>query len=497
MALLPIALFWGLCIGSLFLKRPLIVYVFLCSLAFGATAAVPTQLTGGVTLLSTPIATIFLMAWLVRQRLASNVVAELLSPRTYLLLTVFVLFGALSAMILPILFDGRIFVIPMRGRGVADFVSPSIQNLTQTLYLAISLLAAACLLVVAKIRTQTLFQAAIACGLAFVVSGALDFASKGTNALDFLRTATYTFRADASIGELKRVVGLMSEASAFGLGCTSVAAILYFARPGLTLTPRWHTLWTIAVPGLLLMAILSASSTAYAMLGVFGIAVIFQWAMGTAQSRGRFERSTTLFSIIGVITIAAATLGVVVFAPRLLDPVFDIVSTLLFDKTDSRSFAIRSRLNELGWEAFLSSGGLGVGIGTARTSSWPLSVLSSTGVIGSTILAGFLLRVFGARTRTTSSKRHAQGAKLAMIVVIAGMSLSSTTPDFGPYLAMLFAFVLSAATAPLGSAVDDRSGLTTALTSAQSSPVSPRTRSATSGPRRLRQASTRSRLLRE
>ena len=70
------------------------------------------------------------------------------------------------------------------------------------------------------------------------------------------------------------------------------------------------------------------------------------------------------------------------FDPELTKPIRDYIDELIFNKATTDSGIERSFWNTNAIQNFYDSSGFGVGLGTVRTSSFPLALLSNVGVIG-------------------------------------------------------------------------------------------------------------------
>src|SRR5580693_50286 len=122
-------------------------------------------------------------------------------------------------------------------------------------------------------------QAVLLGGIRLIGTGLVDFLLATAGLADLLepfRNASYALLVDVEAAGAKRVVGLMTEASAYGASCVGAAASLAFLRPCFP-----NVLRDLIVPatilGLIAMAVLSTSSTAYVGLGVFGVVYALNW----------------------------------------------------------------------------------------------------------------------------------------------------------------------------------------------------------------------------
>jgi hypothetical protein len=79
--------------------------------------------------------------------------------------------------------------------------------------------------------------------------------------------------------------------------------------------------------------------------------------------------------------VAALTLlGLAAAVPHALDYIYDKIDVIIFKKSESESYAGRTEWTRVAWEAFFATDGLGVGLGSARTSNWFVALLSNTGI---------------------------------------------------------------------------------------------------------------------
>ncbi len=127
------------------------------------------------------------------------------------------------------------------------------------------------------------------------------------------------------------------------------------------------------------MTLMSTSSTGYVGLGVLATAYSANllWRLNSPNPASR----RGIISELAVLAILAiAVVGVLIVDSTLFDPLTDMVNVLIFQKKESGSYIERSGWTRYAWEAFLATGGWGVGVGSARASNWYYSVLSNTGL---------------------------------------------------------------------------------------------------------------------
>lgn len=90
MEAIPIVVFWSIAVWAMFRPRHVLIYLLFASMSFGSFAAIPTGITGGLTLTPLPIVTLLLIA----KELGSaagmrNAIADALKTSRLLLLFMF------------------------------------------------------------------------------------------------------------------------------------------------------------------------------------------------------------------------------------------------------------------------------------------------------------------------------------------------------------------------------------------------------------------------
>src|ERR1700712_1751716 len=239
MELIPVGIFWAVALWALFQKKQVLIYLFFASMPFGSFAAIPTELTAGLTLTATPIVAMLLIAReLGNARGLTNALDAALKSSGLLLMFLFWVVAAVVTLFMPRFFAGQVEVVPVRAGALASdtaMLAPTVQNLSQFVYVSISVLAVFAFASVLRgegMRRHALN--ALCLGAAFtVLTGFLDFASQYLPLQPFMevfRTASYALITEAEVQDVKRVVGLMPEASSFGSLSLNFLAALYFFR---------------------------------------------------------------------------------------------------------------------------------------------------------------------------------------------------------------------------------------------------------------------------
>ncbi|SFM88140.1 hypothetical protein SAMN05192568_107011 [Methylobacterium pseudosasicola] len=328
------------------------------------------------------------------------------------------------------------YVYPVRSAGIDYVLVPlsfTTSNLTQEFYLILSYSVA---LVVSLLSSdadfQSLFRSAIlSVAIAMILTGAIDYLGAGW-ILEFTRNASYALAGETNIGSSRRVVGAMPEASSFGWLMTALLSILILLRKTLGLDSKVLICIILAI----IFVILCASSTAYGMFVALIFAFLFQTLL-RAVFDGQIEREKSILEIICLSLLCVLLFEIVLYVDAIRAPLFQLVDELVLNKSASSSFEERTRWSRIAYEAFISSYGLGIGVGSARTSNGLINILASTGVIGSVLFLLYILRLFYyAPANHRMYDRFA--LSLSMLSPFIGLALSSATADFGIILAILF-----------------------------------------------------------
>ena len=450
----PAILFWLLIFTGAYQRGPLLLYIFAVAGAFGSLQMVPGDMVGGVNLLPQSICAVFLVAKVLLSK--GHMVGALnavLDPAKLRLLFLFLAYGLLSAYAMPRLFTHSVEVIPISAPVLEPVaLEPTAANITQPAYMALSIgVTLAFTLVGGGTNFQRHYlQAVLLGGIVLIGTGLVDFLLATAGLADLLepfRNASYALLVDVEAAGAKRVVGLMTEASAYGASCVGAAASLAFLRPCFP-----NVLRDLIVPatilGLIAMAVLSTSSTAYVGLGVFGVVYALNW-LRRFLSPSDLARNGLKWEAVAAIAAFLVFLFVLALTPRLLDPVFDTVNELVFQKSQSNSYIERNMWTKVGMDAFFATNGLGVGLGSARTSNWYVAILSNTGIIGGTLLALFIVRLFLRRgPREPGAAEFVAGLKFSLLPGFVMAALAGTTPDIGVGMGATFGLITSLASAP-------------------------------------------------
>jgi hypothetical protein len=452
MDLIPVILFWVLLLIGMASRGPFILYLLFGSMSFGSFAVIPPEVTQGLSFTPPPIvalAIVFIYAGGAGG--LSRMLDIALRPSQCLLLFLFWIVAVWVTLFMPRIFAGLVTIIPMRLEEATNGIPlyPTQQNISQLMYLTISIVTVlACALALRSAATRQHMLAALCVGgVVVVLTGLIDLIGLGPY-LDMFRTAKYAYLTDVEIANVKRVVGLMPEASAYGSLAVSFLSAIYFFRRAIT-TP-WLRLY--AAPCLIvlltLFALLSTSSAAYAGLGVFGCVAAAEWFWRLLTAgRGSVAREGLVAEFWAVVLGLAAIYVLALSYPALFDPFVELVDTIVFQKTTSDSFEERSMWTAVSFKALVDTFGLGVGMGATRASNGIVAVFSNSGVVGGLLYYGFMLQTFLRRARPGDATGAAMldAVRFYMPPVLIMATLVGTSADFGIMNAAIYALAAAVA----------------------------------------------------
>ncbi|WP_421698346.1 hypothetical protein [Ancylobacter sp.] len=450
---LALAGFWALAVWGLFSRRQLLLWLFFAMLPFGMFAVIPTQLTGGLSILAAPVAgALFaLRQFLLRRHgIADLLTLALRGPG--ILLTLFWTVALLVTLFAPRLLAGQVAVVPMAEAflGIA-LLRPTLQNVSQIGYLTLSVL-----LVFAFARFFSIprHQGLILRGLMVsavvtIVTGALSYLS-ATIPLDPVlapfKTAGYALLDKVSIGDgVPRITGLMPEASAYGALALSLLACLYFLR-GIVDDRTQSLRLNALIIALAVLVVASTSSAGYVGLGVLALLIGLDWFTRAFRiNRPRFSQSGVredFFLALAIIGFAAAA---VMITPGVFEPVMERLDEVVFSKTQTDSYVERSTWTTRSLQAGLDSYLIGVGLGSTRASNFAVVLFASTGLAGFILYFGFVARLLLSPGPRGEPQLHglSSALKWSFFPAFAVSLLIGTTPDFGAFEALRFGALIA------------------------------------------------------
>jgi hypothetical protein len=388
----PAVLSWILIFAGLLPRSPLfLLYLFFGFGAFGTLTLLPF---GSGNLVPQVVCSMFLICKIVFSKgQLSRAVDMAIDPAKLGLFFAFTGYAVFSAYAMPRFFAHMVEVIDLNSV-VAPWAAPlepTLANVNQSVYATLSCGTALAFSLAggnASFRRHYL-QAILVGGLFFIATGLADmmFTESHEELLEPFRNAQYALLTNAEILGSKRIVGLMPEASGYGPPCVVAAASLTFLRPCYEKVWLRNYLVPLTIAGLLAMAWLSQSSTAYLGLAAFAVVFAVNWLRRTLSPYTPASDGLKWEAIIALVA-ALTFLGLAAAVPHALDSIYDKIDLMIFQKSESDSYAGRTEWTRVAWEAFFATDGLGVGLGSARTSNWFVALLSNTGIIGTALLRG-------------------------------------------------------------------------------------------------------------
>ena len=384
-----IAIFWILFALAAILPVRWVVYFFFIGLAFGTFNTLP----GGFNLLPYSATAPLLAARLLGERGAGHRLGDaLLNPLRFGLLTAFVLYALIITATAPALFS-TVIVVPMNNT-VESPLHYGMSNLAQAIYLVTAWLVAVSVYVLIRRPggLQILAHGLLLGGASVAIAGAADMLTAGSGLLAPLRTATYALIDGAEMGGMRRVIGFDSEASTYGGISLFFAATLLFVRPARFAGPLCKAVEPVLMLALFVFCFLSTSSSAYLGLAATGVLFAGSLVLQAATASHSLEGHRATLILMGMVVLLWAGVLAVLFHPALARPLQQVVNEAVIHKVGTDSYIERMRWSRISMTAMLHSGGYGVGLGSSRTSSFPVAVAASTGVFGAALLALYLAR---------------------------------------------------------------------------------------------------------
>lgn len=420
------------------------------STLLGSAAAIQLPAVGGASVPPSVLLLVFFAATVVsREDLRTSLTTTVAYPRPGFWFLAIVVYSVLAASFLPRIFEGIVTVYPLARIGPQNWpiiltsLVPRAANVTQPLYLVADFVCFVVTCTFAMKGGARVIALAILCtAIANLVLAAIDsltYLAGAQSVLSIIRNANYTILDDVDVDGVHRIVGSFSEASAFAYATSG----LFSFSLGLWLNGIWTRLSGLLALLLLAALLLSTSSTAYGTLAVYGgcLFVICLWTVVAGQATPR----QAVYVLGAPFAVVMAIFTAMLFPP-LWDMLANIFSTMITDKLQSASGVERAAWNEAGIQTFLETSGLGAGLGSSRTSSFIVAVLSNLGVIGATLYVAFFASLVLSLPRGSDATLESGIARTAAgawaTLLIAGSTMAATT-DLGISFSILAA--LSAA----------------------------------------------------
>ena len=317
-------------------------------------------------------------------------------------LLVFVVYGLVMAFAGPRLFAGQFAFAPLRAETGATYTSrlsfllatrsfePSPQNMTSSIYLVGTLVAATVAHVACKAPAgrMTLVRTMVLVGIVHCLFGVLSVVGRGTainDVLGFFRNGSYA-QLTQDVEGISRMSGISTEPSTYA--AFGVIWFVFLAECWLRRVNPWLTGTAAACLGAALLA--STATTAYvglaAWFGLVGLRSLF--VPGAMPA----DRALWL-AVLGLGAVVAGSL-VLLWQPQLVDRIMLFLQHILVDKLSSESGIQRRFWALQGYHAFIGTYGIGVGPGSFRSSSLFTAVIGCVGAVGALALLAHALIAF-------------------------------------------------------------------------------------------------------
>ncbi len=317
-------------------------------------------------------------------------------------LLVFVVYGLVMAFAGPRLFAGQFAFAPLRAETGATYTSrlsfllatrsfePSPQNMTSSIYLVGTLVAATVAHVACKAPAgrMTLVRTMVLVGIVHCLFGVLSVVGRGTainDVLGFFRNGSYA-QLTQDVEGISRMSGISTEPSTYA--AFGVIWFVFLAECWLRRVNPWLTGTAAACLGAALLA--STATTAYvglaAWFGLVGLRSLF--VPGAMPA----DRALWL-AVLGLGAVVAGSL-VLLWQPQLVDRIMLFSQHILVDKLSSESGIQRRFWALQGYHAFIGTYGIGVGPGSFRSSSLFTAVIGCVGAAGALALLAHALIAF-------------------------------------------------------------------------------------------------------
>jgi hypothetical protein len=411
------------------------LYLFFVVSVFGGLSLLPPAVAGNIPPDTLCTALLIFKTFSSQKRL-TTLLNYALDMRKLGHLGVFSVYAVVTAFLYPRLFAGTVRVYALNGAGNLSSLAPTSSNIAQTIYMLISIGIGFVFAYSGQrpeFRRHVLYAILLNASI-LLLSGFIDMGFGAAGREDLLapfHNATYHLLDSVTVAGQKRVVGFMPEASIFGSACCTSLALLLFNRRVYDGMLRKWIVPAVAI-GLAYMTYASTSSGAYIGLAVIAVVAIVRFVMEMIFTERFTPRQ--IRALIGAIAAIFTVAGAYLFLPRsIIDHFATLLDVTLFQKSQSFSYLQRSSWTQAGIAAFWATDGIGVGVGSVRTSNWFVNFAASTGIIGLLLFGSFILRtlIAGKSYPDSKSRQFATGLKLALLPGLVVGSLSGTTPNPG------------------------------------------------------------------
>jgi hypothetical protein len=433
-------------VGGLLVSRAGAIYLQIVLCLFGAAAAISLPALGGAVITPATLFLPFLMARAWAESRRRGYLRRI--PATGGWLALLVLWGVVGAIFIPRIFAHQTDILTVDRSGRVEGVSlfplrPVSGNLTQSGYAIGAMCAFLSMRVLLerpgrleKFRDAVLALTALDCLAAFI--NLAEYHLGLPSILAYVRTAYAVFDAYEIEGTgLMRIAGTFPETSGF-CGFTLPLFAFTFSLWLNGVRPTYSGALAFIT---LLLLVFSTSTTAYVGLTAYACIAGFM-LIWRGYVRGTIPRFGVL---VAAVLLALALVGsAFVLETGIADEVTEYFQITVFNKLDSASGQERSSWNRQAWENFLDTYGVGVGLGSARASSYLLVLLSNVGILGTLLFFGFFTAVLRGPRNESTPNPIAEGSRQAVLASLVAAAIAGGVFDLG------IAFYAYAAAATVG-----------------------------------------------
>jgi hypothetical protein len=277
---------------------------------------------------------------------------------------------------------------------------------------------------------------------AHVLTGVADLgltAVHQESLLKIFRNAHYQ-QLDQTISAFHRISGIMPEPSnyaAYGLVMLAIMGEMWMRGVAARATG-------LAALAMLVILLLTTSTTAYLGVAFYGFTLLFRILFMPGASE------TSKSAVVGILFLAFAgmAIGAMLFRPDFARKALDVLSYTTVAKGSTGSGSERALWAREGLQAFVFTHGLGVGVGSFRSSGLFAAAIGSVGLIGLLLLVGYLFQVVRPLSASTYRARvpaplgAGVAASWAVLMSIVAASSTSATPDPGALCGVLAGLAL-------------------------------------------------------
>jgi hypothetical protein len=431
------------------------VYILCFSILFGAAAALKLDSVGGASIQPFHFFLVFFVAIIsLRPALLGASLSSLQYPGPGFWLLVFTLYGALTAVFLPRLFESATIVYSIARGGelhriVSSALAPTSSNFTQSIYMLGNLVCFAFVTGIARMGGMALFARAlivtsIGC-LVFAIADLVTYNTGTAELLSVIRNANYRMLNDGDIAGFKRIVGSFSEAGVFGYVTLALFAFVLV----LILEGYPQRSLPLLAGALLIALLLCTSTTAYV-----ASAATLLLVLGLCISR-MLRRSASIrhMGFVGLCTaVIPMTVMMVLLIPQVTQSVSDLLSVVLANKLETQSGEERMRWNAQALISFIDTSGLGAGLGSIRASSFVVALLANVGIVGTMLFAVFMASLIKNHLKRRGASPMEKAIGLAALVSsfaqLFAASVSAGSIDLGPLFTLTSAIAAAYALGP-------------------------------------------------